>query len=304
MKKGLAIVLLLLLAAAPVLAEGQDEVAQWRTIGIEKSLGQRWDIDADLEYRAQDKARFSAGIGASFKVNKYLKLGAGYSFMLNPQRKPERWTDKNEFPGYYPGIPAELCPDEFTQGYNYFKAYHQPPRHRVHFDVAGSVKLWKWLRISLRERVQLTYRKAYSVDKLSHREKYVKQYDFDFDDDWNVIDIWTLNQEEASDEWSTKDYESSTDRVLRSRLKLEVDKKKWHLSPYISAEAHNSISKGDGMLLQKVRTAVGVGYKWRKHHEFDLSYVATFSIYDKEDDIVEREYNRLHAISMGYSYSF
>lgn len=296
-------VLALFLAVVPAMAGDNDEVAQWRNIGLEKSLGQRWDLGLELEYRAQDKSRFSTGLEASFKVNKYLKFGAGYSFILNPMEKPERITDKNDLPDF-PGRAPEFCPDEFTQGYNRFMPYHQPPRHRFVVEGTGSVKLWKWLRISLRERYQLTYRKAHSTEKLSHREKYAKTYDFDFDEDWNVIDIWDVNLEETTDEWSTKEYKANTDQVLRSRLKLEVDKKKWKVSPFISAEAHNSVTAGDRMLLQKIRTAAGATYKFRKRNEISLSYILTFDMYDFDDEEKVRLHDRLHAIDIGYKYSF
>ncbi len=292
-----------LLYALSAMAQGIDEVGQWRSVGLDKSFGKRWKLEAELEYRAQNKTRFSAGLGADFKVNKHLKLGAGYTFLLNPKLKPERFTDKNEFSAW-PGCLPEECPSEFTNGYNYFKAYRLPPRHRAFVDVTGTVKLWKWFRISLRERVQYTWRKAYSTDKLSHREVYAKQYDFDFDENWNIIDIWSIRQESVRDVWSLKTYDPSCDRVLRSRIKLEVDKKSWNLSPFISAEAHNSITHGEKMLLQKVRTAIGTSYKFRKHNKIQLAYILTVGMYDVEDGVVEREDERMHTMSLGYSYSF
>ena len=317
MKQRLLIAALALAIISPALAEGGDEVAQWRSIGIGKSFGKHWSLDGELEYRACNNYRFSAGLGVGYKVNKYLKLGAGYNFILNPREKSERTNDKSEFPAYDPArneadspdrYPNEWyeqqCPDEFTNGYNYYQAYHLPPRHRAYFSVTGDVKLWGWLKISLRERVQWTWRKSYSTPKLTHREKYVKQYDFDFDEDWNIVDQWSVVQEDVSDVWSTKEYEATTDKVLRSRIKLEIDKKKSHLVPFISAEAHNSISAGDDMLLQKLRTAAGVTYRFKKHHEVTLAYVLSFDMYDTDNGERVYEGDRLHAISMGYNYSF
>ena len=92
--------------------------------------------------------------------------------------------------------------------------------------------------------------------------------------------------------------------MLRSRLKLEYDKKRVPFSPFISAEFHNSVSVGDHMLLQKVRAAVGSSYKFRKHNEVTLSYIITFDMYDIEDNEVVRQHDRMHAINLGYKYSF
>ena len=76
----------------------------------------------------------------------------------------------------------------------------------------------------------------------------------------------------------------------------------------MSAEFHNSVSKGDHMLLQKIRTAAGCSYKFRKHNEVSLSYLITFDMYEIEEDEVVRQtvrlHDRLHAISLGYKYSF
>ena len=92
--------------------------------------------------------------------------------------------------------------------------------------------------------------------------------------------------------------------MLRSRIKLEYDKKRFPFSPFISAEAHNSVSAGDRMLLQKVRTAIGSSYKFRKHNEVTLSYIITFNIYDVEDGVVVRQHDKKHALCLGYKYSF
>ena len=50
--------------------DGNDEVGVWSEIGIEKAITKSWDVGLDLEYRAQNKARFSVGLGTSYKVTK------------------------------------------------------------------------------------------------------------------------------------------------------------------------------------------------------------------------------------------
>jgi len=277
----------LLLFAASLFAQENDEVGIWSELGIEKAITKSWDVGLDLEYRAQDRARFSAGLSTSYKPFKHLKLGIGYNF-LNSFR-PEKYKDKSE---------GEVGSDEWTTGYNRTPEYWFP-RHRFSVEATGSIKLWSWLKISLRERYQLTHSKARSVDKIKHRETYEKKYDFD--ENWEEI---TWYEQTVTDDVETELKPAYTDQVLRSRIKFEFDKKRNPFSPFISTEFHNSVGVGDHMLLQKIRAAVGSSYKFRKRNEVSLSYIITFDMYDIEDNEVVRLYDRRHAINIGYKYSF
>ena len=284
------ILALLLIVPCPLLlvsAQENDELGLWHEIGVEKAITKKWDAGLDLEYRSQDRARFSAGIGTSYKVCKYLKLGINNNFLYT--YRPDKYKDKSE---------GEVGSEYWVTGYNHTPRYWYP-RHRFSAEAIGSIKLWKWLKISLRERYQLTYSKARTIDKFKYRVIHEKKYDFD--DDWNEISWY---EENPDDDIEPKYYPSYTDQVLRSRIKLEYDKKRVPFSPFISAEAHNSTSVGDHMLLQKVRAAVGSSYKFRKHNEVTLSYVITFDMYDIEDSEVVRQHDRMHAICLGYKYSF
>lgn len=275
----------------PVSAQdGNDEVGMWSEIGIEKAITKNWDVGLDMEYRAQNKARFSVGLGTSYKVSKYLKFGLNYSFLYSEKNK---YKVKNE---------GEVGDDDWTRGYNLIDEWY--PRHRFSAEAIGSIKLWKWLKVSLRERYQLTHRRAWTAEKLEHRENHMKQ--IDFDDDWNEISWYEVF---VTDKTEAKEYPAFTDQVLRSRIKLEMDKKRCPFSPFVSAEFHNSVGVGDHMLLQKIRTAAGCSYKFRKHNEVSLSYLITFDMYDIEEDETMtpqtvRLHDRLHAISLGYKYSF
>ena len=59
MKIRQTILVLSLLFAIPLLAQENDELGIWSEIGIEKSITKNWDVGLDMEYRAQNKARFS-----------------------------------------------------------------------------------------------------------------------------------------------------------------------------------------------------------------------------------------------------
>lgn len=275
--------------AQEVSAQENDEIGIWSEIGVEKAITKKWDVGLDLEYRAQDRARFSAGISTSYKPWKFLKLGIGYNFLYS--YRPDKYKNKDE---------GEEFADEWTRGYNHTPEYWFP-RHRFCAEATGSIKLWSWLKVSLRERYQLTYCKSRSVDKLKHREINEKKYDFD--EDWNEI---TWYDKTVTDVVETTVKPSFTDQVLRSRIKLEFDKKRNPFSPFVSAELHNSVKAGDRMLLQKIRAAVGSSYKFRKHHEVSLAYIITFDINEIDDETNEvvRLHDRMHTINVGYKYSF
>ena len=310
--------LLLLLAPCAALiiaAQDNDEAAIWSEIGIEKAITKNWDVGLDLEFRAQNKARLSAGLGTSYKVNKYLKFGINYSFLCT--EKPEKYKVKSE---------GEIDSNDWSVGYNRTSEYWYP-RHRFSAEAIGSIKLWKWLKISVRERYQLTHNKARTVEKLKYRENHTKQYDYGtmlededgfpvFDDEGDIIfvdangnrmspgEVIITESVVPTNRIETETLPSYTDQVLRSRIKFEYEKKRCPFSPFVSAEFHNSVSVGDHMLLQKIRTAIGCSYKFRKHNEVSLAYMTTFDMYDIEDNMVVRLHDRRHAINIGYKYSF
>ena len=287
MKIRQTILVLSLLFAIPLLAQENDELGIWSEIGIEKSITKSWDVGLDLEYRAQNKARFSTSLGTSYKLNKYLKFGLSYSFLYSEKNA---YKDKSE---------GEIGSGDWTKGYKLITDDWYP-RHRFSAEATGSIKLWSWLKISLRERYQLTRRRERNVNRLVHLENHVTEI-IDWDEDFNPI---TEDHVYITDKTEIKNYPALTDQVLRSRLKLEYDKKRCPYSPFVSAEFHNSVSKGENMLLQKIRTSAGCSYKFRKHNEVSLSYVATFYMYDIEDGEVIRDHDRRHALCFGYKYSF
>lgn len=258
MKKILLIATLLL--PAVLNAQWTDEYGTWISVGAKKSLGTQWSLGLEAEYRAQDNSRWAVGLDAGYKLNKYIKFGAGYTLLYN--RKGEK-----------------------VKGDSYLTPAYAYPRHRFIVEGTADKRFWKWLRISLRERYQLTYRPEHTHDK------YVKVYDFD--EDLNPIEYW-------SDEPKTKP--SSTTQLLRSRLKLEVDKKGWKFAPFASAELCNSVRVGDRFDVDKVRTTVGTSYKLNKQHEFTLGYVLTFVFND--DDEKAEDNNRIHAVNVGYNFKF
>ena len=329
----LALLLLTPCSLLLVSAQENDEVGIWSELGIEKAVTKKWDVGLGLEYRAQNKARFSAGVSTSYKPWKWLKLGIAYNFLYS--QRTDKYKKKNNLlekiaeaglleEHLQDPDNLEYYPEKWKVGYNLTPEYWFP-RHRFSVEATGSIKPWKWLKISLRERYQITYCKARTVSQYKYRDVYrldKNEYwiwpEGNPDDPWDPINwadptlVHTYDVEVNSKEnepekyWEGESKPAYTDQVLRSRLKLEYDKKRCPFSPFISAEFHNSVRSGDRMLLQKIRTSVGCGYKFRKHNEISLAYTLTFDINEVDDETNEvvRLHDRMHAINIGYKYSF
>ncbi len=272
MRKTLLILPLMALLPTAAQAEGSDDGALWTEIGIQKSMGKQWKVGLETEMRTQKEARWSIGANATYKPVKYLRLGAAYNFLY--RKSPQ--TDKPHY---------SKDEDHEYDGFNRNEKYWSP-RHRISIDATGTVKVGGWLRLSLRERYQFTHRMEANYTRTKYRceQKYgTGGYYFEWDD--------------PESEERTKPAES--DHMLRSRLKLEMDKKHCPWSPFVSVEAHNSLNSGQKLNLEKVRTGIGCEYKINKRNSLSLAYILTANIHDDEDNH-ERLHERVHAVSIGY----
>lgn len=254
-------------------AEGTDESAVWTEIGIEKSLSKQWSVGLESEYRAQNKSRWGIGLGLGYKPSKYFKMGASYTFLYS--NKPDQITKR-------------VYDDDELISWRETPAYWSP-RHRLGVEATGTMKLWKWLRISVRERYQFTHKASQTIDRVDVEKTEMFTPD-------GMVTEWDRTD-------NPKEISCQSDQVLRSRLKLEVDKKGLAISPFVSAEAHNSVAVGNKMNLEKVRTSLGMGYKINKKNEISVAYVLTFNIHDDEGDF-ERIHERVHAVNVGYKFDF
>ena len=276
MRKTLLILPLLAMMPITSHAEGSDDGALWTEIGIQKSLNKQWKVGLETEMRAQKEARWSLGANATYKPVKYLRLGVAYNFQY--RKHPE--TDKPHY---------TKDEDHEYDGFNRTEKYWSP-RHRISIDATGTVKVGGWLRLSLRERYQFTRRVEtdYTRTKFRCEEKYGPNgYYYEWED--------------PESEDRTKPAES--DHVLRSRLKLEMDKRHCPWSPFLSVETHNSLNSGQKLNLEKVRTGIGCDYKINKQHSIGLAYIFTAYIHDEEDSH-QRLHERVHAVSIGYQFDF
>ena len=151
-------------------------------------------------------------------------------------------------------------------------------RHRVNVSLTASQQFGR-LGISLRERWQYTYRPEKTVDRYWNYT--------DEDDD-------VYYGEPVLKRGSTQQhvYSGKAKNKWRNRLQLKYKlTKQWR--PFVSAE---STIGGSG--LDKMRYAVGTGWRITKQHVLDLQYLYQHSYKDDDD-----EGNR-HVLGIGYTYKF
>lgn len=298
MNKLLKLALVTMALATPITnasAGENDDFGVWTEIGIKKNLPNGWNVGLETELRTEDNSscldRWSIGPNVGYRLGKYLKLNLGYNFLYS--YKPEKTKVKDMEDS-----------EVYESGYNRTVS-HWIPKHRLYFDISPSVKIGKWIRLSLRERYQYTYKQATSPDRYKYREgKTIEKHSFldgepYFDENWNLIipqeEIITYEQLPGKVEWDTNEEPAESNHTLRSRLKIELDKKRLAWGPFISVEFHNNL--GAGMHFDKLRACVGTSYKFNRQHSLSFGYTLTV---DREEIPVTRR----HAISVGYEFEF
>lgn len=270
--KRLVITFLTSLFVSVAFAETDNTGALWTEVGVTKVLPYNLSVEGSFEERAipsRDwKNRWGVGVGVNYKVNKYFKVGLSYTFI--DKHNLERWKDHySDKTGRWNGFNID--------------APNWAQRHRLSLDLTSSVRLWKTLRIGVRERYQFTHQAARDVDRIKLRDPVSNlnhRHDFD-------------NFDEIT--YTTDHKEAKNRHILRSRLKLSIDKKGWKCEPYVSAEAHNDLA--NKMHLDKIRTAVGFDYSLTKKHQIGIAYIFN---HENDDD----GNMNIHAIAASYNFKF
>ena len=140
----------------PVAIYAQDDFGIWASIGAEKKLSKKFKLGIDGGFRSRNNAktadRWSVGLDASYKLNNYVKFGAGYTFLYDNRKEDISYKSSG--------------------AYNKWRPSYWTTKHRIHADVTGNIDAGNF-NFSLRERWQYTYRPENTVDR----------YDFD-DEEW------------------------------------------------------------------------------------------------------------------------
>ena len=139
-----------LMMAAEVRA--QSNFGVWMDAGVEKKLGKHWTLEGELGARTRNDSkemdRYSLGVGADYRLNKYLKFSAGYSLLYDHRGGTQTY--------HKDGSVNKITPTYWW------------PRHRFVVGATGSYRFGN-LGLSLRETYQYTYRpkaasKKYDTD--------------------------------------------------------------------------------------------------------------------------------------------
>ena len=181
------------------------------SLEAQKKLSKQWSLSLEGEYRSRDNAktndRWSLGVSADYKVAKWLKASAGYTYLY----------DNNQRISYYEATDDDVLAGDADTGDPKKCAQYWAPRHRFNLSLTFDKKLVGDFRFSLRERWQYTYRPEYTIDER-----------------WSYLD-------QAYD-GKSKTYAGKGKSVLRSRLQVEYDKKGLPITPYANVEFFNAWS--------------------------------------------------------------
>lgn len=138
MKK--TIIMLMILLPIGVKAQS-DEFGTWTNVSLDKKLSKQFSLGTELELRTDNNLknidRWSAGISVDYRLAKWLKTSAGYTYLYDYH--PEVYTYQDD---------GDLNKRTMT----YFGS-----RHRLNASLTASKDFGK-LNVSLRERWQYTYR--------------------------------------------------------------------------------------------------------------------------------------------------
>ena len=192
-------------------AQNADDGDDFGTIlsleGVKK-IDKKFSVGLEAEMRTRDDVktvdRWSGGLSLDYKLMKWLKISAGYTFLY----------DNNERISYYDEGDGKVKKGIVEAGSPKKRAQYWGVRHRFNVSLTGDYKFGD-LELSLRERWQYTYRPEHTVDQ---RWSY---YDEDWDGEEHV-------------------YKGKGKSVLRSRLQAEYKIRTFPATPYASVETFNA----------------------------------------------------------------
>ena len=206
----------------------------WTEVGVSKALPYNLSIDASLGHRTQDwfseSNRADAGLGLSWKATKHWKIGVGYTFIMKhySSEVSYKYEEESEYKYSDPfdktneielleymgrNYPSDETPTYTYDGYNFKTRYdtrtdhaYWRQKHRAYVDVSYTCKFWKVLRISVRERYQMTYSPKKTIDRTRYREKTVTKYrDPSYDGEGNLC----VETYADGDSWENGDWPQS-----------------------------------------------------------------------------------------------
>lgn len=266
---------ILLMTLLPMAVLAESEYGLWESVSVSKDLGTRWGVGAEMDLRTTDflksLSRAGLGVDADYKVTRWLKLGAGYTYMYDHTPATLKATYKKST-----GV---------FNGYNDDAAYWRS-KHRLTFDMTGKWKIGRF-SLALRERYQYTHFMPTECQRVKYRGpvqaagvsgELIEKGGYYF---------WPDEVESVVD-----DKPGKNTHILRSRLAVEYNIRHCPVTPAVTYEIQNRLD--DSMAATKHRLTAGIEWKLSKKYYITADYV-----YQHEFRPEEYELGNLHVLSLG-----
>ena len=249
----------------------EDDFGIWATFEASKKINKKFKFVADAELRTYDFVnnveRATVGAKVEYKILKWLKANAGYSFMYThePEEKSikdEVWDEEGNSVGH-----------EYNIDHDYWTI-----RNRFYLTASGEYKVGRF-EFGLRERLQYTRTSSATVNETKYR------YDLGEDPLFSIEDnTWTSTTE-------PEHKDAKHNLTLRSRLNVKYDIPNCKVNPFASVELYTRLDEWKGY--DKIRYRIGGSYKINKKNSISLYY-----LYQDESDADKADG---HAIGFEYS---
>lgn len=268
MKRALLAAMLSTMPFVSTYATGEndnDEFGVWTTFEIAQKANKRTKLAFDAEIRSvggvSDMERVSIGANIDYKILKWLKASAGYSFIVSQSLAETKIKDLiDEEKGIYE--------------YNVDAAYWTT-RNRVYATLTGECKIGR-VELSLRERLQYTHTGSATTDETKYRWEYTDL----------IAGTGALLPE------TVRDFKEAKHNLsLRSRLSAKYDIPNCKITPFASVELYTKLNEWKGY--DKLRYRAGAAYKINKKNSLSLYYLY--------QDVSDEDEPGGHAIGLEYS---
>lgn len=244
----------------------KDEFGVWTTFEIAQKANKNTKLSFDAELRTVegvgDIERVSVGTKLDYKITKWLKASAGYSFIVSQSLAETKIKD---------------IIDEENNIYEYnVDAAYWTTRNRVYATLTGEYKVGR-VEFSLRERLQYTHTGSATTDETKYRWEYTDP----------IAGTGHIVPEETDRDFKAAKHNLS----LRSRLSVKYDIPNCKITPFASAELYTKLNEWKGY--DKLRYRAGASYKINKKNSISLYYLY--------QDVSDEDEPGGHAIGLEYS---
>ena len=244
----------------------KDEFGVWTTFEIAQKANKNTKFALDAELRTVEGVgnveRASVGAKLDYKIAKWLKASAGYSFIVSQSLSETKIKD---------------IIDEENDIYEYnVDAAYWTTRNRVYATLTGEYKIGR-VEFSLRERLQYTHTGSATTDETKYRWEYTDP----------IAGTGHIVPEETDRDFK----EAKHNLSLRSRLSVKYDIPNCKITPFASAELYTKLNGWKGY--DKMRYRAGASYKINKKHSISLYYLY--------QDVSDEDEPGGHAIGLEYS---